>query len=56
MAYKMGKIWNTAIKNLEIPDMSVSVAAVKSATKKHLLARQCQNDPDEWDKSNFKGF
>ena len=56
LAFRMGKIWNKAINTIKIPDLAVSVASVKSASKKHLLERQCQNDPTEWDKSNFKGF
>ena len=56
MAFVMGKIWNSAVNLLGLEDYSVSIAAVKQKSKKLLMARQCQNDPVEWDKSNFEGF
>lgn len=53
LAFTLGQTWNAVRTRFQVLDFSVKVGCLKKRIKKFLLSRQRDNDPEQWDETNF---
>ena len=53
LAFTLGQTWNAVRTRFQVFDFGVKAGCLKNRIKKFLLSRQQENDPVEWDETNF---